>query len=291
MKLPRRKFLALCGASVATPSLAATALGQTSRPKPLAIKKAVKIGMIKEGKTLAEKFALLKELGYDGVELNSPAGRADPAEVAAATQQTGILVHGVVDSIHWNKRLSDPDAAIRDKGIAGLEQALRDAKAYRASSVLLVPGRVTAKERYDQCYERSQECIRKVMPLADDLDLDILIENVWNNFLLSPIEMARYCDELGPRVGVYFDIGNIVKYAEPYQWIEILGKRIKKLDVKGYNRKKGWCKIGDGNENWPKVCKALRRIGYSGWATAEVGGGKRGRLADIKQRMDKAFSY
>jgi len=290
MKLPRREFLAVCGASVATPAWV-TELHQDTRPAPLKIKKAVKIGMIKEGETLADKFAVLKELGYDGVELNSPAGRADPAEVADAREKTGIVVHGVVDSIHWRQRLSDPDPKIRAKGVAGLAQALRDAKAYGASSVLLVPARVTAKERYDQCYQRSQKCIREVLPLADELGLDILIENVWNDFLLSPIEMARYCDELGPRVGVYFDIGNIVKYADPYQWIEILGKRIKKLDVKGYHRKNGWCKIGEGHENWPKVCAALRQVGYSGWATAEVGGGKRERLADIKRRLDDVFAH
>lgn len=285
-KLPRRQFLAACGASIALPK---ALTGQEQRAA-LAVQKAVKIGMVQPGKTLREKFALVKELGFDGIELNSPAGRHQPEVVADAKAKTGLVVHGVVDSIHWGKRLSDPDPDVRAAGVAGLQQALTDAKAYGATSVLLVPGRVTRKERYDQCYERSQQEIRKVLPLADELDIDILIENVWNDFLLSPLEMARYTDELGPRVGVYFDIGNIVKYGRPADWIRILGKRVKKLDVKGFDRRRNqWVPIGEGTEDWPDVCRALSEIGYAGWATAEVGGGGRERLADIEQRMQRVF--
>ena len=172
-----------------------------------------------------------------------------------------------------------------------METAIRDAKAYGASSVLLVPGHA-GRERYDHCYERSQEGIRKVLPLADELGISILIENVWNDFLLSPLEMRTYCEQLGSSVGVYFDIGNIVKYHQPADWIRILRTHIRKLDVKGFHRRKNrWCPIGEGTENWPDVCKALREIEYEGWATAEVTGGDRKRLADIKARMDKVFAH
>ncbi|MCB9892166.1 MAG: sugar phosphate isomerase/epimerase [Planctomycetes bacterium] len=263
--------------------------GTGTEAKVLDIRFALKLGMVGEGSSLTEKFALVKDIGYDGIEIDSPAGYTGK-EARAASEETGLPIHGVVDSIHWRERLSSPDAEIRAKGIAGLERALRDAKDSGASTVLLVPGVVNKVERYDHCYERSQAEIRKALPLADELGIDICIENVWNNFLLSPLEMRRYLDELGPRVGSYFDIGNIVKYGRPSDWIRILGKRIKKLDVKGYHQKTGWCPIGEGTEDWPDVRAALREIGYAGWATAEVGGGNRERLVEVLTRMKKCFA-
>ena len=136
--------------------------------------------------------------------------------------------------------------------------------------------------------------------MAEDLGIQILIENVWNNFLLSPIETARFIDELkSPLVGSYFDVGNVVRFGWPEQWITALGSRIKKLDIKEYSRKlqnqKGpyagfGVKIGDGDCDWPAVMKALAKIKFSGWATAEVSGGDSARLKDISRRMDKVFS-
>lgn len=295
----RRTFLAKCGSAAAGLAISDKILAAPMPSKPrqdgseggskaLEIRYALKLGMVGEGDSLTEKFALVKDIGFDGVEIDSPAPYSGK-EALAASKATGLPVHGVVDSIHWQERLSHPDEAVRAKGVAGLEGALRDAKDSGATSVLLVPGVVNKVERYDHCYERSQVEIRKVLPLADELGIDILIENVWNNFLLSPLEMRRYLDELGPRVGSYFDIGNIVKYGRPADWIRILGKRVKKLDVKGYHNKNGWCKIGEGSEDWPDVCAALREVGYKGWATAEVGGGKRARLEDILARMRKCF--
>ena len=145
-----------------------------------------------------------------------------------------------------------------------------------------------------------EEEIRRVLPLAQELGIKILFENVWNQFLLSPLEAARYVDEFeSPIVGWYFDVGNVVNYGWPEQWVRILGKRIGKLDVKEFSRKKRneqglWkgfdVEIGDGDCNWPEVMKALDEVGFQGWATAEVRGGDAARLQDIAERMDRVLA-
>ncbi len=255
---------------------------------------AVKYGMIKPGETVMEKFGLLRDLGYDGVELDSPGG-PPAAEVLEAVKATGVRIPGVVDSAHWSKPLSDGDPAVRAEGRAALETAIRDAAAYGASTVLLVPAVVNKKTGYADAYRRSQEEIRAVLPLAEEQNVSIAIENVWNNFLLSPVEAARYIDELeSPRVGWHFDVGNIVNYGWPEDWVRTLGKRILRLDIKEYSRRrrdeeglwKGFgVEIGEGDCDWPALRAALDEVGYTGWACAEVAGGDAERLADILRRM------
>jgi hexulose-6-phosphate isomerase len=270
---------------------AASGLALTSA---LGLKKAVKFGMVREQLSLFEKFKLLKELGFDGVEMSSPSS-LNRQEVLAARESTGLPIHGVVDSVHWRKTLSDGDPAVRQEGREALETALRDASAFEADTVLLVPAVVTEEVAYDDAYRRSQEEIRKVLPLARELGVRIAFENVGNSFLMSPLEFARYIDEFdSPWVGAYFDIGNVLRYGWPDQWIRILGSRILKLDVKernrnGFTRGAPRPKIGEGDVNWPAVRRALQEIGYRGWATAEVRGGDRERLRDVADRMDRVL--
>jgi len=201
-------------------------------------------------------------------------------------------VHGVVDSIHWNTRLSDPDEEVRQKGLEGLLTAIKASKAYGGTSVLLVPGVVNKEVTYDQCWERSIEQIQKALPLAKEQNIQILMENVWNNFLPDPKETARFIDELdSDMVGAYFDVGNTVKYSPPHEWVPILGPRIKKLDIKDFGKGKGFgAKLLEGDVDWPKVMANLREIDYQGWATAEISGGGRERLTEIADRMDRIFA-
>ena len=220
----------------------------------------------------------------------------------AARDATGLEIPGVVDSVHWNKTLGDPDPKVRAEGLAALETALRDCKRYGGTSVLLVPAVVSKAISYADAWERSQAEIRKALPLAAELGVTIAFENVWNHFLLSPLEAARYVDAFeSPRVGWHFDVGNVVNYGWPDQWIRTLGPRIKKLDVKEFSRKKRdaeglWkgfdVEIGDpeGDCDWPAVRKALAEIGYSGWAAAEVKGGDEARLKDVAARMDRVLN-
>jgi hexulose-6-phosphate isomerase len=221
-------------------------------------------------------------------------------EVLQASRTTAMPVHGVVDSVHWGTRLSDPNPEVREKGRLALEGAIRDSKAYGGSSVLLVPG-VAHKndtENHDHVWQRSIEQIRIALPLAAKLGIHILIENVWNNFLYdpdgdndqSPDKAIAYIDEINsPWVGIYFDIGNIQRYGNPAKWIRALGHRITKLDVKDWGKENGFCKIGEGDVDWAQVRQALRDINYTGWATAEVGGGDENRLAEILVNMHKTL--
>jgi L-ribulose-5-phosphate 3-epimerase len=296
----RRTFLKTTAAAIATSAIAGAnqshLLAQESTP--VTLKKAVKFGMVQGKLSVMEKFQLLKDIGFDGVEFSAPNGY-DTKEVLAARDKTGLPIHGVVDSVHWKDSLSDPDPVVRQKGLDGLKSAIRTAKVYGATSVLLVPAVVSKEVAYHDAYERSHAAIKQAIPLAEENGIRILFENVWNNFLLSPVEMVRYIDEFeSPVVGSYFDVGNVVRYGWPEHWIKALGKRIVKLDIKEYSRKlqmdqgpwKGFgVKIGDGDCDWPAVLTALSEVGYSGWATAEVSGGEKARLTEIHDRMSKAF--
>ncbi|MFO0918675.1 MAG: sugar phosphate isomerase/epimerase family protein [Planctomycetaceae bacterium] len=296
-ELDRRQFLAATALT-----MAAGALGGNRVPAAepaLKLRKAVKLGMVKGDGSLTDKFKMLKEIGFEGIDIDSPQKRDD---VLKARDESGLIVHGIVDYVHWGQTLSDPNPDVRAQGLATLQQCLKDAKAYGGTSVLLVPAVVKKDVSYADAYTRSQAEIRKALPLAAELQIKILFENVWNNFLLSPLETARYIDEFdSPWVGAYFDVGNVVRYGWPEHWIRILGKRIGKLDIKEYDRKiandegvgKGFrAELGDAADgcDWPAVLAALKDIGYSGWATAEVRGGDRTRLAEISQQMDKIFA-
>jgi hexulose-6-phosphate isomerase len=256
-------------------------------------------GMVEGSGTLLEKFATVKAAGFEGVELDSPSNlHAD--EVLEAMKKTGLEVSGVVDSVHWKDTLADPDPAVRARGLAGLETALRDAKKYRATSVLLVPAVVNAKIAYDEAWERSQAEIKKVLPLAAELEVSISIENVWNHFLLSPLEAVRYVDAFAsPWVGWHLDVGNVINTGWPEQWIRILGKRIRRLHIKEFSRKKRddeglWkgfdVELGKGDDDWPAVMAALDAVGYEGWGSAEVAGGGAERLRVVAAQMDAIFA-
>ena len=272
---------------IATGAVAESATDPSAKGR---IFKAVKWDMIDIEGSVLDKFRLQKELGYDGMELVGPS--LLPAdEVRRASDETGMPVHGLVDMKHWEIRLSSPDTKVREEGVAILEQCLRDAKAFGGSSVLLVPGRVGGPdENHDHVWKRSIVEIRKVLPLASRLGVRVLIENVWNGFCESPEQYRDYLDEIAsPWIGAYFDIGNCRKFGKSEDWVRTLGSRIVKLDCKDWGDTEGFCKIGDGDVNWPAVRRALADIGYSGWCTAEVERGGREVLADIAQRMDRVL--
>jgi hexulose-6-phosphate isomerase len=298
MHFSRREFLRtaqssllLAGAaSAGLASFGANAFG--AEPKRRSLKKAVKFGMIGIDGSIEDKFALIKELGFDGVEFDSPSD-VDKEEAVAARDKTGIDIHGVVDSIHWQVRLSDPDPAVRAKGLEGLKTAINDCKTYGGTTALLVPGRVSdaKNENFDQVWERSTAEVRKALPLAEETGVKIAIEVVWNDFLTTPEQLIKYVDQFeSPYVGAYYDCSNMLKYGvSSADWIRALGKRMLKFDFKGYSHDKQWVAIGEGDENWPEVLQALDEIEYQGWATAEVGGGGREVLQDIANRMNKVL--
>jgi len=291
----RRSFLQLTAATAA-----ATALPQLTAdtPKKRPLKKGIMWGTIGVKGSTLEKMEAVKAAGYDGVEMM---GGMDPDDVARALAATGLVAGSVCCHTHWAKPLSDPNPEVRKVGLEGLKQSLRDAKGYGAPSVLLVPAVVNEKVSYNDAWTRSIEEIKKAVPLAEELGVKISLENVWNSFLLSPMEAARYVDEFkSPAVKWHFDIGNVVVYGWPEQWVRILGPRIQTLHIKEYSRTKAdkegrWAGFNveflKGDNNWPAVMKALDDINYSGWAIAEQGGadGPEG-LKKLSREMDEIFA-
>ena len=217
------------------------------------------------------KFEELKAAGFEGVELLSP-NELDLAEVLAASKATGIEIHGVSGSRHWQDTLSDPDEAVVERGLAAIRQEIKDTKAYGGTTVLVVPAVVKPGVSYEQAWERSQKAIRSLLPIAEEAGVVLAIEEVWNKFLLSPIEFARYVDEFeSPWVKAYFDVGNVVEFGYPQEWIRVLGPRIAKIHVKEYAKPKRFdYALGEGEVDWNEVRQALIDIGYEGWITAEV---------------------
>jgi L-ribulose-5-phosphate 3-epimerase len=200
----------------------------------------------------------------------------------------------VMNADHWTYPLSSPDPAVVDKSVAGMETSLRNAKLWGADTVLLVPAVVNPETTYRDAWTRSQKVIReRVLPLAQELKVIVAVEEVWNKFLLSPLEFARYVDELAsPWVKAYFDVGNVVFYGYPQDWVRTLGPRIAKVHLKDFqlDRPAGrfaWKNLGEGDIDWVEVRRAFDAIGYDGWMTTEIAGGDAAYLKDVVARFDR----
>ncbi|MBY0309234.1 MAG: sugar phosphate isomerase/epimerase [Phycisphaerales bacterium] len=313
--MERREFIAGVGfAALGLPAVGAARPqpGPATPPVPPSrpartLRKAVMLGMVNDpgATSTLEKFQLLRDCGFAGVEIDWPC--ATPlAEFAEAQEKTGLRIHGVVDSVHWRHPLNHGSPDVRRKGLEALTDCLHAAERLGALSVLLVPGVVNSDSPYDDCWRLSLEQIGRAVPVAQKSGVRIAVENVWNGFLLSPLEAARYIDELNPRteppspVAFHFDIGNCINAGWPHHWVACLGRRITKLHVKDFSRKKRddrglWkgfdVELGEGDAEWAKVMAALDETGYStalegNWATAEVRGGDRARLKQIAAQMD-----
>jgi len=251
------------------------------------LRKAVVAGML--GKLPeADRFTIARDLGFEGIEAYTTDDPAAAERMRAAADKAGIAIHSVMNSNHWEFPLSSADPKAIEKGLEGMRTSLRNAKVFGADTVLLVPAVVNEKTRYAEAMARSKQHIPQLIPLAEELGVAIAIENVWNKFLLSPLEFADYVDGFKtPAVKAYFDVGNIVLYGYPEDWIRTLGRRIVKVHIKDFNRKGNqFVPLREGSIVWPEVRRALAEIGYSGWITAELGGGDEAYLREVSKRMD-----
>jgi len=262
--------------------------------KRLPIKKAVEFSMLPRTLSIAERFQIAKEAGFEEIECPTTPEQAKAEEILAASKASGIRIHSVMNQEHWNNPLSSSDPAVVEKSMDGMRTSLRNAKLWGADTVLLVPAVVNPATSYAQAWERSVVQIRKLIPLAQESKIIIGIEEVWNKFLLSPLEMARYVDDFNsPWIRAYFDVGNVAFYGYPHDWIRTLGKRIVKLHFKDFVYNRGEAKFTpllEGGIDFKAVHQALMDIGYQGSATVELNGGDGNYLKEVNRRFEKILT-
>lgn len=295
--MQRKDFIKSLGILAAT-SLSSNVIGNTFKvnSNSLKIKKGLGFWMIKEELSLLDKFKLVKDLGFDGIEFNSPLD-LPLKELLEARDKTGVEIPSTVNKDHWGKPISDPDPAIRKFTIDSMARSLEQTKELGGDTVLLVPGVVSDTVSYKTAYDNALDSIRKMIPHAEKTGVKIALENVWNNFILSPIEAKDFLDKIDhPLVGWYFDLGNILRYGWPDHWLEVLGDKVFKLHVKEYSKKimneqglgKGFnVELTQGDVNWSQVMKTIKDINYKGqYMTLEVNGGDRTVLKKLSEQLD-----
>ncbi len=282
--MDRRAFLAASAGALAAPP-----------PARLPIKKAVLLSMLPRELSYLDRFKLAVDCGFEEIECGTVADRRQVEEIKKASESAKLRIHSVMNQVHWKLPLSSADPAVVAESLQGMETSLRNAHFWGADAVLLVPAVVNAETRYQDAWARSQERIRKLIPLAAELKVIIAIEEVWNKFLLSPMEFARFVDDFhSPWVKAYFDVGNVVIHGYPQDWIRTLGKRIVKLHIKDFkfeNRRTAeWTPLREGEIDWKAVYQALSEIGYQGTATVELRGGDEAYLREVSRRFDLILS-
>ncbi len=289
-KIERRSFLKLTAAAAIAPSVLTTTTPSLGAEKEKKLLKAVIIGMLPGKLSDAEKFRLAKKCGYDGIEAKPMKDLKAAAEQAKIAREEGTPIHSLLYG--WWPPFTNRDPKVVGKSIESMQNALRCAKVMGADAVLLVPTRVTEDFSYQDAYKWSQEYVSRLIPTAEETGVIVAVENVWNKFLLSPIEFARYLDELNSRwVKAYFDVGNVIIYGHAHHWIRTLGKRLVKIHLKDFKRSGyQWKNLLDGDVNWPQVRKALDDVGYNGYLTAELSGGSEAKLTDISERIDRIIA-
>jgi hexulose-6-phosphate isomerase len=301
MRTTRREFVtagigAACALGVGGGALAdgliAKAGGRNAGAvEPLRVKKGLVFDMLPSKLTHAERFKLARDVGFEVVQAPTTANLHEAEEMKKAADGAGVRIDSVMNMDHWKYPLSSGDPAVAAKCVEGMKTSLRNAKLWGSDAVLLVPAVVNAQTSYADAWARSQARIRELLPMAEELKVVIAIEEVWNKFLLSPLEMVVYIDDFqSPWLKAWFDVGNVVLYGYPQDWIRTLGKSVYKVHLKDFKRKEGgyaWVNLGDGDVDWAAVRKAFVEIGYAGSVIAELDGGDEAYLRDVSKRIDR----
>jgi hexulose-6-phosphate isomerase len=284
-RITRRQILA---AAPFAPFLAAAPPGR------LPIRRAVEFTMLPGKIPVLDRFQMARDAGFEAIECPTITDPAAAEEILAASRKAQLPVHSVMNSEHWRSPLSSADPAVVEKSMEGMRTSLGNAKLWGADTVLLVPAVVNPETSYAQAWERSQRQIRKLIPLAEESKVIIGIEEVWNKFLLSPLEFARFVDEFNsPWIRAYFDIGNVAIQGYPQDWIRVLGKRIIKLHFKDFSFKKRLAEFTpllEGEIDWRAVHAALADIGFQGTGTVELSGGDAAYLKEVNTRFEKILA-
>src|SRR5207245_6507045 len=291
----RREFLkssvtAACAASLGGGALT-NSLAAGVTPAALSSKRGVWFGMLPEKLSIADRYKMARDVGFEVVQAPTEPDERKAEEIKKAAEAANIRIDSVMNMDHWKYPLSSSDRSVVEKSLAGMRTSLHNAKLWGCDAVLLVPAVVNPQTSYHDAWTRSQKEIRTLIPLAEELKVVIAIEEVWNKFLLSQLEMAKYISEFqSPWIKAWFDVVNVLLYGYPQDWIHTLGKSIVKVHLKDFKRKEdgyAWVNLGDGDVDWATVRQAFADIGYSGSAVTEVAGGEEAYLRDVVKRFDR----
>jgi len=293
----RRDFLKLSAGAVVASSIPAAMVADSSlRPSPAepdapAIKKGLVLSMLPEKLSMADRFKLARDTGFELIQAPTTPDPRQADEIKTAADASGVHVDSVMNMAHWKYPLSSADPAVVATSLDGMRTSMHNAKLWGCDAVLLVPAVVNPQTSYRDAWTRSQKQIRALLPLAQELNIVIAIEEVWNKFLLSPLEMNTYISEFkSPLVRAWFDVGNVVLYGYPQDWIRTLGASIFKVHLKDFKRKEdgyAWVNLGDGDIDWTAVRQAFADVGYHGSAIAELEPGEEPYLRDVSKRIDR----
>ncbi len=279
----------LAGSLGAAPASTSVPTPQSSTPLPT--KKGVWFGMLPANLSYADRYKMARDVGFEVVQAPTESDERKAEEVKKAADAANIRIDSVMNMDHWKLPLSSNDPAVVEKSLAGMRTSLHNAKLWGSDVVLLVPAVVNPQTSYHDAWTRSQKQIRTLIPLAEELKVVIAIEEVWNKFLLSPLEMAKYIEEFrSPWIRAWFDVGNVLLYGYPQDWIHTLGKSIVKVHVKDFKRREdgyAWVNLGDGDVDWAAVRQAFADIGYSGSVITELEHGDEAYLRDVSRRVDR----
>lgn len=248
------------------------------------MKKSINLWIRSKEMSLDTCLNVIKDAGFEAVEpniseedyLSLKSSEKEIEVLRKKIEGKGLEIASVSSGLLWTYPLSSPDKKIREQGGKIVEKALVSAKILGAGAILVVPGVVNENTDYDDCYKRSQESLKKLADTAEKTGVYIGVENVWNKFLLSPLEMKRFIEEIGSEyVGAYFDVGNVLVNGYPEMWIKILGRMIKRIHLKDFKVSigniTGFCELLEGDVSWDRVIAALKKSGYDGYLTAELG--------------------
>jgi L-ribulose-5-phosphate 3-epimerase len=254
------------------------------------MKKSISIWSFYTQGSLADKLALANTAGFAGFEidlsedgpLNLKSSKDEIVAIRRLVEKSGLELSGLASGLYWGSNAASDNPETRARATTILSKEIETAHLLGIDAILVVPAAVGVDfipgcevVPYETAYQRATEFIRALLPEAEKRKVRIGIENVWNKFLLSPLEMRSFIDQFHSEwVGAYFDVGNALATGYPEHWIEILGNRIARVHFKDYRRAvgstDGFCDLLSGDVNWPAVIKALRTINYTGWVTAEM---------------------
>jgi L-ribulose-5-phosphate 3-epimerase len=296
--LDRRQFIASGAVAVGAAAgiMSASTTTASAAPKRNMIK-SLKMGMIgskdADGKPLSieDRIGIAKNAGFASVEPGTIYDDNVLDQYTKAIEKHDFNVDAVVCSKHWGKPLTDANPAIYEETMEDVRQTLKTSKALGGDMILLVPAVVNPETRYADAWTRSVERVKILAEDAERMDMTIGIENVWNKFLLSPLEAVAFIEEVdSKRVQFWFDVGNVVQFGYPEDWIRTLGDKIARVDIKDFKRKGNiFSKLQEGDVNWPEVMKAFDEVGYEGYIAAEVRGGDQAYLTEFVSKPMDAF--